>query len=46
MAKLGIYPGRFDQPDDAAWVLDGFRRLREFYADAARKNRAVITCLL
>jgi hypothetical protein len=44
MTELGIYPGFED--DDAEWALDGFRRLRDFYRDAAGKGRAVVTCLV
>lgn len=44
MSQLGIYPGW--QPSDATEVMDGFRRLRDFYADAADKGRAIITCLV
>jgi hypothetical protein len=44
MSKLGIYPGW--RPSDADWVLDGFRRLRDFYSDAAAKGRAIVTCLV
>jgi hypothetical protein len=44
MSKLGIYPGW--QDSDADWVMDAFRRLRDFYTDAARKGHAVVTCLV
>ena len=44
MSQLGIYPG--SRPSDAKEVMDGFRRLRDFYADAADKGRAIITCLV
>ncbi len=44
MCELGIYPGW--QPSDSEWVLDGLRRLRAFYADAAGKRRAIVTCLV
>jgi hypothetical protein len=44
MSQLGIYPGW--RSSDAAWVMDGFRRLRAFYADAAAKGRAIVTCLV
>lgn len=44
MSELGIYPGW--RASDADWVLDGFRRLRDFYSDAAAKGRAIVTCLV
>ena len=44
MSDLGIYPGF--RPSDAEWVLDGLRRLRDFYSDAAAHGRAVVTCLV
>ena len=44
MATLGIYPGW--KSSDADWVMDGFRRLRDFYSDAAGKERAIVTCLV
>ena len=44
MSELGIYPGW--QPSDSEWVLDGLRRLRAFYVDAAAKQRAIVTCLV
>jgi hypothetical protein len=44
MSQLGIYPGW--RPSDAMEVMDGFRRLRDFYADALEKGRAIITCLV
>ncbi len=44
MDELGIYPGW--KGADADWVIDGFRRLRDFYADAAKKGHAIVTCLV
>ena len=44
MSQLSIYPGW--QASDAAWVMDSFRRLRDFYSDAASKGRAIVTCLV
>jgi hypothetical protein len=44
MSQLSIYPGW--RPSDAEWVMDGFRRLRDFYTDAASKGRAIVTCLV
>ena len=44
MSQLKIYPGW--RPSDAEWVMDSFRRLRDFYSDAAGKGRAMVTCLV
>jgi hypothetical protein len=44
MSELGVYPGW--RASDADWVLDGFRRLRDFYSDAAAKGHAIVTCLV
>ena len=44
MSQLKIYPGW--RPSDAEWVIDSFRRLRDFYSDAAGKGRAMVTCLV
>lgn len=44
MSELDIYPGW--QSSDAEWVMDAFRRLRDFYANAAGKGRAIVTCLV
>jgi hypothetical protein len=44
MTQLHIYPGW--QPSDVEGVLSAFRRLRDFYADAAGKGRAIVTCLV
>lgn len=44
MAQLSVYPGW--QPSHLDWVLDAFRRLRTFYAGAARTHHAIITCLV
>ena len=44
MSQLGIYPGW--QPSHAEWVMDGLRRLRDFYSDAAKKRQAIVTCLV
>lgn len=29
-----------------SWVMDGVRRLRDFYSDAAGMRRAIVTCLV
>jgi hypothetical protein len=44
MSQLNIYPGW--RPSDAEGVMDAFRRLRDFYSDAAAKGRAIITSLV
>lgn len=44
MSELGIYPGW--RPSDANELMNHFRRLRDFYVDAAEKGRAIITCLV
>lgn len=44
MSQLKIYPGW--RSSDAEWVMDNFRRLRDFYADAAAQHRAIVTCLV
>jgi len=44
MCQLSIYPGW--QPSDVECVMDGLRRLRDFYSDAAGKGRAIVTCLV
>ena len=44
MSELKIYPGW--RASDREWVLDAFRRLRGFYADAANQGRAMVTCLV
>jgi hypothetical protein len=44
MTKLSIYPGW--KSSDAGAVMDAFRRLRNFYMDAASKQRAIVTCLV
>jgi len=44
MSALEIYPGW--RASDSEWAMDGFRRLRDFYADAAAKRNAIVTCLV
>jgi hypothetical protein len=48
MSELEIYPGWDTRlgKSDADWVMDAFRRLRAFYAEAASKGRAMVTCLV
>ncbi len=44
MTQLGIYPGW--RASDADQAMNGVRRLRDFYGDAAAKGQAIVTCLL
>jgi hypothetical protein len=43
MSGLEIYPGW--RSSDSEWLMDEFRRLCDFYADAAAKGNAIVTCL-
>jgi hypothetical protein len=45
MTELQIYPFGWDE-NDRDWLLDALRDLRSFYADAAGKGLAVVTCLV
>lgn len=44
MSKLGIYPGW--RQSDLDSLMDYLRSLRAYYADAASKSQAVVTCLV
>jgi Domain of unknown function (DUF1877) len=46
MSQLQIYPGWRDGEQDKEWLMDAFRRLRDFYSSAAAQGRAIITCLV
>jgi hypothetical protein len=48
MAELDIYPGwdASQSRSDHEWIMDSFRRLRDFYQDAAGKGHAIVTCLV
>jgi len=46
MSQLQIYPGWRDGNQDRDWLMDAFRRLRDFYSSAAAQGRAVVTCLV
>ena len=46
MSQLQIYPGWRPGDQDKEWVMDAFRRLRDFYAGAAANDRAIVTCLI
>lgn len=45
MSQLQIYPGWAGE-QDKEWLMDAFRRLRDFYASAAAHGRAVVTSLV
>jgi len=44
MSELGIYPQGW-KSSDVAWLLEEFRRVRDFYTDAEARNLAVFACL-
>jgi hypothetical protein len=44
MSELGIYPQGW-KSSDGAWLLEEFRRVRDFYTDAEARNLAVFACL-
>jgi uncharacterized protein DUF1877 len=44
MSNLGIYPAVFE-PGDDQWLMDAFRKVRQFFVDASAANLAVVTCL-
>jgi len=46
MSQLQIYPGWRGGEQDKEWLMDAFRRLRDFYSSAAAQGRAIITCLV
>jgi len=48
MEDLEIYPGwtASQTESDEKWVMDSFRNLRDFFADAAGKSRAIVTCIV
>ena len=46
MEQLKIYPGWNAGDQDKQWLMDDFRRLRDFYASAAANGRAIVTCLV
>ncbi len=45
MTGLGIYPGGWTS-SGLAWLIDEYRNLRGFFADASKRQAAVITCLV
>ncbi len=45
MTELQIYPFGWG-PEAREWILESLRKLADFYADAAGKGDAVVTCLV
>jgi len=45
MSRLQIYPG-WTGEKDKEWLMDAFRRLRDFYSSTAAQGRAIVTCLV
>jgi hypothetical protein len=45
MTSLGIYPGGWSTTG-LAWLMDEYRNLRGFFADASKRRAAVVTCLV
>jgi uncharacterized protein DUF1877 len=45
MSSAGIYPGGWEVTG-GEWLMDEFRRLRDFYANASEHGFAVLTCIL
>lgn len=48
MSQLQIYPGwqLKAEKEDQQWIMDNFRNLRKFYAEAAARSQAIVTCLV
>ena len=46
MSQLNIYPGWRAGEQDKEWLMDAFRRLRDFYSNASLQERAIITSLV
>ncbi len=44
MTQLGIYPQGW-KSSDLAWLVEEFRRVRDFYSDAKARNHAIFACL-
>jgi hypothetical protein len=44
MSRLGIYPGGWDHLG-GDWLFEEFRRLRDFYSEAAARGFAIVTCI-
>lgn len=45
MTQAEIYPNGW-AASDAPWLMEEFRKMRDFYADAAAKGAAILTCLV
>jgi uncharacterized protein DUF1877 len=44
MERIGIYPGGW-QGEGPDWLIDAFRKLRDFYSASATAGQAVITAI-
>jgi hypothetical protein len=44
MTQLGIYPGVWES-DDLDWLIEAFRTIRDFYAEASQAEQAVVTLI-
>lgn len=44
MSELGIYPQGW-KSSDVAWLVEEFRRVRDFYSDSTARKYAVVACL-
>jgi hypothetical protein len=45
MSRAGIYP-RLWAPADVLWLMEEFRRFRDFYVNAGAGQFAVVTCIV
>jgi hypothetical protein len=45
MNAADIYPGNWEDEENLPWVLDAFREVRQYYADASRKGYAMLIYL-
>jgi hypothetical protein len=46
LSRLGIYPGGGWDKKAAQWLLEEFRRLRDFYVAAAARGSALVACIV
>jgi hypothetical protein len=44
MNELDIYPGF--EADDAEWIMEAFKNLRDHFVSAATNGKAIVTCLV
>jgi hypothetical protein len=44
MTQMGVYPGAWEE-DDRGWLIEAFRDLRAFYAEASGASHAVVTVI-